>query len=209
MKKDINERKKIQRKRLLLAVILISPVTIFAWQHYIFKDASEMFLSIFKVLVSISLFIGIYILYKSNGEYIDMELEVKKSNMQGTGNKKIIRFGKVIEIDKNGKIIKNKKEKDNTPFIYKIPYEYVQSGLIAIWVIILAFIIEKSKTSQLLSFFPSEELFMHMLVALDTIFCLGLWFIYNGYFYNKGKRILFLVLIAVIYVAAYIMAVYY
>ena len=75
--------------------------------------------------------------------------------------------------------------------------------------IILAFIIEKSKTSQLLRFFPSEELFMHMLVALDTIFCLGLWFIYNGYFYNKGKRILFLVLIAVIYVAAYIMAVYH
>lgn len=110
------------------------------------------------------------------------------------------------EANQNTKITTqdNNKGKNKEPLIYKIPYGVMSHGLILIWLLVGGYLAEYVETSPLSNLFQDSNFLLAMLLSLDTIICLGIWFIYMGYFYNRSKRILFLILIVVIYMIFYL-----
>lgn len=193
-KKNVNINE-IKNKRILKGILFIFPVVFLAWGEYIFSDMSETLVSIIQMLIVISLIIGIYNLYKSSDEYIINEMKPKDSELKTSKNK--IKIDSVTETD-------NHKTKKKEPWIYKIPYEIMSNGLFILWALAGGYIAEYAETSPLINIFSNKNFLMAMLLAMDTIICLGIWFIYMGYFYNPKKRTLFLVLIIVIYLAFYL-----
>ena len=200
MKKQNNKSKITPDQRVLIGIVLIMPVTIIGWREYLFPNISDTAYIVLFTAVIISLILGIYNIWKSNEE--------RKPKADAPGKtKKIIRDGRIVEVDEKGKVINSeekKEEKEEVPLCYIIPQEIMIYTIFFIWAIVGGYIAEYSETSWLLRFFPTKNFLMGMLLAVDTIFCIALWFLYMGYFHYKNKRKLFLVLIVLIYVCFYL-----
>ena len=200
MKKQNDKNKITPEKRVLLGIILIMPVTILAWQEYLFPNISDTAYIVLFTAVIISVILGIYNIWKSNEES-------KPKAETPDKPKKIIKDGRIVEVDEKGKVINSeekKEEKEEVPLCYIIPQEIMIYTIFFIWVIVGGYITEYSETSWLLRFFPTKNFLMGMLLAVDTIFCIALWFLYMGYFRYENKRKLFLVLIVLIYLCFYL-----
>ena len=203
-KKYSSEINKIRNKRMFIGIALFIPFVIYAWKDFIFDDISPILMSIINVTAIISPIVGVYTLYRSSYSYVFCEVESKDSKSKESSGK-IILDGRIVEVDSNG-IVKEKKEKKENkkvPLFYKIPYDIMKCGLFAIWGIVGGYAADNAKYSPLLEYFPSENFLLCMLLAADTIVCLGIWFLYMGYFHKRKTRILYLVLIVVIYLAFY------
>lgn len=200
-KKYSSEINKIRNKRTLIGIALFIPFVINAWKDFIFDDISPILMSIMNVIAITSAIAGIYTLYRANYSYVFSEVESKDGKSKESSGK-IILDGRIVEVDSNG-IVKENKEKKKVPLFYKIPYDIMKCGLFAIWGIVGGYAADNAKYSPLLEYFPSENFLLCMLLATDTIVCLGIWFLYMGYFHKRKTRILYLVLIVVIYLAFY------
>lgn len=204
MKVTSKEIKKIQDKRVLKGILFIFPITIFAWENYIFPGMHIVLASIIKLLVIISVIIGIYNFCNSSEEAVIRGI-IKKGGTVDIPNKKIV-DGRIVDVDKYGRVIKEKteKEKDKGPWIYRIPYEIITNGIFFLWALAGAAIAEYAEEWEFIQKFDKPHIPMSMLWAFDTIVCLGIWFIYMGYFYEHKKRKLFLILVVLIYIVFYL-----